>query len=158
MNDRQALNESPEHSTVRALRLDMALQIARHVRRTGLSQMAAAHALAIPQPTLSKIIRGRIADLSLELLIRIATRAQLPLVLQTGKDPAEAGVFVSGSAIPGRASRSRLADRAREEISASAQRLSPEQRLDAQLRHCELLADLRRGAEPESEKHLIGGP
>ena len=147
MNNRLARSPSPELVTIRALRLDMSLQIARHVQRTGLSQVAAAQALAIPQPTLSKIIRGRIDDLSLELLIRIATRAQLPLVLQTGKNPAEAGVFVGGSGTPGRASRSRLADRAREEISASTQRLSPEQRLDAQLRHCELLADLRRGAK-----------
>jgi hypothetical protein len=61
-------------------------------------------------------------------------------------DPTEAGVFVSGSPAPGRAQRSRLADRAREELSASSQRLSPEQRLDAQLRHSELLADLRQNA------------
>jgi hypothetical protein len=101
---------------------------------------------------LSKIIRGRIDDLSLELLIRIASRAQLPLVLQTGKDPAEAGVFVGGPPTRGRASRSRLADRAREEMSAGAQRLTPEQRLDAQLRHCELLADLRRGAKLSKPK------
>ena len=80
------------------------------------------------------------------LLIRIANRAQLPLVLLTGKDPAEAGVFVSGSAVPRRAQRSRLADRAREELGASNQRLSAEQRLDAQMRHSELLAALRRGA------------
>jgi predicted XRE-type DNA-binding protein len=154
MRDRPTLSESAEHSTIYALRLDMALQLARHVQRMGLSQVAAAQALSIPQPTLSKIIRGRIADLSLELLIRIATRAQLPLVLQTGKDPAEAGVFVSGSATPGRPSRSRLADRAREQINASTQRLSPEQRLDAQLRHCELLADLRRGAESANPKSV----
>ena len=139
-------SDSPEFATVRVLRLDLALQIARHVQRTGRSQIEAARALGIPQPTLSKISHGRVADLSLELLIRIAARAQLPLVILTGKDPAEAGVFVSGSVARGRAQRSRLADRARDELSASAQRLSPEQRLDAQLRHSELLADLRRGA------------
>jgi predicted XRE-type DNA-binding protein len=138
-------SEPPDVATVRVLRLDLALQIARHIQRIGRSQIEAARALGIPQPTLSKIIHGRVKDLSLELLIRIATRARLPLVLLTGKDPAEAGVFVSGSAAPGRAQRSQLADRAREELSASLQRLSPEQRLDAQLRHSELLADLRRG-------------
>jgi predicted XRE-type DNA-binding protein len=139
-------SDSPDLATVRVLRLDLALQIARHVQRIGRSQIEAARALGIPQPTLSKIVHGRVNDLSLELLIRIATRAQLPLVLLTGKDPAEAGVFVSGSVAPRRAQRSRLADRARDELSASTQRLSPEQRLDAQLRHSELLADLRRGA------------
>jgi predicted XRE-type DNA-binding protein len=134
-------------ATIRALRLDLALQIARHVQRMGVSQVEAARTLGIPQPTLSKIGHGRVDDLSLELLIRIATRAQLPLVILTGKDPAEAGVFVSGTVLPaGRGQRSLLASRAREELSASHQRLSPEQRLDAQLRHSELLADLRRGA------------
>jgi predicted XRE-type DNA-binding protein len=136
----------PDLETVRVLRLDLALQIARHVQSTGRSQVEAARALRIPQPTLSKIVRGRVTNLSLELMIRIAARAQLRLVLLTGKDPAEAGVFVSGTAAPGRAQRSRLADRARKELSTSNQRLSPEQRLNAQLQHSELLADLRRGA------------
>jgi predicted XRE-type DNA-binding protein len=137
---------SPDLETVHALRLDLALQIARYVKNTGRSQVDVARSLGIPQPTLSKLVHGRVADLSLELMIRIATRANLQLVLLTGKDPAEAGVFISGTAFAGRAQRSRLADRAREELSASAQRLSPEQRLDAQLRHSELLADLGRRA------------
>ncbi len=133
--------------TVRALRLDLAFQIGRHVKSLGRSQVHVARSLRIPQPTLSKIIHGRVADLSLELLIRIATRAKLELVMLTGKDPAEAGVFLSDApAVGGRAQRSGLADGARDELRVSAQRLSPEQRLDAQLRHSELLADLRRGA------------
>jgi predicted XRE-type DNA-binding protein len=135
----------PDAETVRALRLDLALQIARHVKTIGKSQVDVARSLDIPQPTLSKLVRGLVADLSLELMIRIATRAKLQLVLLTGKDPAEAGVFISGTALAGRAQSSRLADRARETLSASTERLSPEQRLNAQLRHSELLADLRRG-------------
>jgi predicted XRE-type DNA-binding protein len=134
-------------ATIKVLRRDLALQIARHVEGRGDSQASAARALGIPQPTLSKIIHGRVANLSLELMLRIATRAQLKLVLLTGKEPAEAGVFVSSTATPRRAQRSLLADRAREELSVRAQRLSPEQRLDAQLRHSELLAELRCGAE-----------
>ena len=146
MIERRVSPDAPDLATVRALRRDLALQIARHADRMGGSQIEVAGALGIPQPTLSKIVHARVNDLSLELLIRIATRAQLPLVLLTGTDPAEAGVFVSGSVAPGRAQSSQLADRARDELSASAQRLSPEQRLDAQLRHSELLAELRRGA------------
>lgn len=141
-------------ATIRALRLDTALQIARHIQRSGLSQVATARALEVPQPTLSKVIRGRVVDLSLELLIRIATRAQLQLVLHTGKVPAEAGVFVGATGTLGRVPRSRLAARAREELSAGAQRLSPEQRLDAQLRHSELLADLRRAGKSPHAKRI----
>ena len=133
-------------ATIRNLRTDMALQIARHVERRDGSQTDAARALGVPQPTLSKIIHGRVDDLSLELLLRIATRAKLQLVLLTGKEPAEAGVFVSVPAAADRAQRSRLADRASEELSSRTRSLSPEQRLNAQLQHSQLLADLRRGA------------
>ena len=134
----------PDVATVQALRQDLALQIARFVERSGMSQVVAAQLLDIPQPTLSKIANAQVSDLSLELLIRIAVRAKLSLVMQTGKDPSEAGVFVSGMALHERAPRSPLAEQARQELDASARSLTPEKRLDAQLRHSELLAELHR--------------
>src|ERR1700674_2821026 len=82
--------------TVQALRSDLALQIARHIRCSGQTQVAAAKRLAVPQPTVSQIMHGKVSQLSLELLIRIAVRAELPVVLQTGKDAEEAGAFVAG--------------------------------------------------------------
>ena len=72
------------------MRSDVALQIARYVMRSAPTQLTAAKRLSIPQPTLSKIMHGRVTELSLELLIRIAVRAGMPLVLQTGRAPAEA--------------------------------------------------------------------
>jgi hypothetical protein len=92
-------------------------------------------------------MNGRVLELSLELLIRIAVRAGLPVVLQTGKDPAEAGVFVSGGPPPGRISPSKLADEARDELTESARRLSPEQRLEAHLKHSELVTALHRAGQ-----------
>ncbi|NJN05183.1 MAG: XRE family transcriptional regulator [Rhodobacteraceae bacterium] len=83
----------PDEAAVQALRSDLALQIARHVGRDGLTQVAAARRLAIPQPTLSKIMRGQVQAVSLELLLKVATRAGLSVVLQTGRDAAEAGVY-----------------------------------------------------------------
>lgn len=139
--------QSSDAATIQALRRDLALQIARFVERSGTSQVAAARSLGIPQPTLSKIANEQVAELSLELLIRIAVRAQIPLVMQTGKDPSEAGVFVSGTALRERAQRSRLAERARQELDAKSQSLTPEQRLDAQLRHSELLAELHQAGK-----------
>src|SRR5215216_1505124 len=102
-------------STIQALRGDVALQISRFLTRQKLSQAAAAQLLQVPQPTLSKIMNGRVADLSLELLIRIAVRAGLQLILQTGSVPEEAGAFVGG-VVPnaGRGMRSKLADDARD--------------------------------------------
>ena len=134
--------DSADVATVQALRKDLALQIARFVKRSGISQVAASKALGIPQPTLSKIARAQVSDLSLELLIRIAVRARLPLVLHTGKDPAEAGVFVASRPVPRRVPLSRLSDRARAELELSARSMTPERRLEAQLRHSELLAEL----------------
>ena len=138
---------SPDFATVQALRQDVALQIARFVKRSRASQVAAAHSLGIPQPTLSKIANAQVSDLSLELLIRIAVRARLPLVIQTGKDPREAGVFVSGNSFPERAPQSRLSRQARHELDASSRDMTPENRLDAQLRHSELLAELHLAGE-----------
>lgn len=137
----------PDQAVIRALRSDLALQIARHVGRSGQTQSAAAGRLAIPQPTLSKIMRGRVETLSLELLLRIAVRAGLPVVLQTGRDPAEAGVYASdlAASTPGRV-RSGLAEQARHAMNESVRSLTPEQRLQAQLQHSELVTALRRAA------------
>jgi predicted XRE-type DNA-binding protein len=126
---------------VHALRLDLALQIARHIRRRGLTQLAAAQKLQIPQPTLSKIANGRVSDLSLELLIRIAVRAQLPLTLQTGRIPEEAGAFAHAHfarAVP--ANRSALAEQARASRVTVERSLSVAQRLETFLAHSEQVA------------------
>ncbi len=134
---------APEIATVRALRSDVALQIARHIKRSNQSQVDAARQLGVPQPTLSKIMRNQVETLSLELLLRIAVRARLSVILQTGNDPAEAGAYVSGVEVaePLR-QKSRVAEAAREELLDSARRLSPEQRLEAHLRHSELVTSL----------------
>jgi predicted XRE-type DNA-binding protein len=132
-------------STIQALRGDVALQIARFLARQKLSQAAAAKLLRIPQPTLSKIVNGRVLDLSLELLIRIAVRAGVQLVLQTGAVPEEAGAFLSG-AVPNarQGSSSKLADDARDALLATARDMTPEQRLQAHVKHSELVTSLHR--------------
>jgi predicted XRE-type DNA-binding protein len=144
---------SPDVATVQALRSDVALQIARHARRTGATQLVAAKQLGLPQPTLSKIINGRVSDLSLELLIRIAVRAGLPLTLQTGNVPQEAGAFSSHThSRSTRSVRSMLADAARNSLMQSEGSLTPSQRLEAFLEHNQLLSALReagRAAEAQ---------
>ena len=140
-----------DQAAIQALRSDLALQIARHVGRDGQTQVATAKRLAIPQPTLSKIMRGQVQAVSLELMLKIAVRAGLAVVLQTGKDAAEAGVYVSGvtASKPARI-KSRLAEVARREVIESARCLSPEQRLKAQLKHSELVTALHRAAMKHS--------
>ena len=104
----------PDSAAIQRLRSDVALQLARYTHRMRVTQITAAKQLGLPQPTLSKIINGRVSDLSLELLIRVAVRAGLPMTLQTGLVPQEAGAF--NSPIRSRsspASQSKLRDAAR---------------------------------------------
>lgn len=140
---------APDLATVRALRSDLALQISRYLQRRELTQVAAAKQLDIPQPTLSKIINGRVAELSLELLIRIAVRAGLPVVLQTGDVPAEAGVYMSSkNAFPSHgAPSSKVADDARKALTESVRKLTPEQRLDAMLQQSQLVSQLHQAGK-----------
>lgn len=136
---------SPDLATIHILRSDVALQLARLARRMGVSQVVAAKRLGLPQPTLSKIINGRVSDVSLELLIRTAARAGLPMTLQTGRIPQEAGAFVSATySRSTRASRSGLGDEARESLIQSANRLTPTERLQAFVEHNQLLGALHQ--------------
>lgn len=147
---------SPDIETVQALRRDVALQIARHARRVGLNQVAAAKALRVPQPTLSKIANGRVSDLSLELLIRICVRAGLPLALQTGRDAEEAGAYIARTAPRvSRAQTSSSSDGAQQALLDSERRLTASQRLEAFLEHNQLLAELH-AAGRKAERDRIG--
>lgn len=136
---------SPDILTIQALRSDVARQIARIVKRGGESQVAAARRLGIPQPTLSKIMRGKVTVLSLELILRIAVRAGCPLVLQTGKDPAEAGAYLARAKIAGvERTASKVSTAASDALASDVRHLTPSQRLETQLRHSELVSALSR--------------
>jgi len=132
-------------ATIGALRSDVALQIARSITRSGGTQSDAARRLGIPQPTLSKIVNGRVSDISLELLIRVAVKAGLPIALHTGRAPEEAGAYISTTHRPApRSPRSRLGAVARESLLQAESRLTPSQRLEAFLEHNQLLAALNQ--------------
>jgi predicted XRE-type DNA-binding protein len=145
---------SPEIATVRALRSDVAVQLARYTHRMGVSQVVAAKRLGLPQPTLSKIINGRVSDVSLELLIRVAVRAGLPMALQIGLVPQEAGAFSSGThSRSTRTFRSKLGDVARQSLIQSEASLTPSQRLEAFLEHNQLLGALHQaGRAAEAQR------
>jgi predicted XRE-type DNA-binding protein len=138
---------SADEATIQSLRRDLALQVSRVGRRSGETQVAAARRLGIPQPTLSKINNGRVSDLSIEFLLRIAVRAGIPMTLQTGRDAAEAGAFVwglvRGSA---HAQGSKLASEASGLMVESERNLTPGERLEAFLEHNQLVGALHRAA------------
>ncbi len=147
----------PDFETVHALRSDVALQIARYAERLGISQLAAAKQLDLPQPTLSKIVNGRTSDLSLELLLRIAVRAGLRLTLQTGLIPQEAGVYVAdGQPASGRTFPSKIAVHMHVSLNKSLRELTPAQRVEAFLEHNQLVNELRetgRAAQTRALSH-----
>lgn len=134
----------PDFETVHALRRDVALQIARYTQRLGISQLAAAKQLDVPQPTLSKIVNGHTSDLSLELLLRVAVRAGLRMTLQIGLIPREAGAFVSaGRPSSARSFPSKIAADTRASLKESLRKLTPAQRVEAFLEHNQLASELR---------------
>ena len=146
-------------ATIQALRSDLALQVARCLRRRQLTQVEAGRLFDIPQPTLSKIVNGRVDDLSLELLIRIAVRAGLPVVLQIGNVPEEAGAHLAGKveasapSLPG----SKLARDARDALIDAARKLTREQRLDAMLEQTQLVSELHAAGQPLRRKRSHSG-
>ena len=135
----------PDAATIQSLRRDLALQVSRALPQLGATQVVAAKRLGLPQPTLSKLINGRVDNLSMELLIRVAVRAGLSLTLHTGEVPEEAGVFVSSSdRHPIASGRSQVAGEARRSVELAHRRLAPAQRLEAFLEHNQLLAELHQ--------------
>jgi predicted XRE-type DNA-binding protein len=150
----------PDIAAIQRLRSDVALQLARYTHRIGVTQTAAAKQLGLPQPTLSKIINGRVSDLSLELLIRAAVRAGLSITLQTGSVPQEAGAFSSPAR--SRPSQSKLRDAARLSlIQSESGRLSPSQRLEVFLEHSQWVCALHeagRAAEAQRARKALQQP
>jgi predicted XRE-type DNA-binding protein len=142
MNRRRSLRPDDD-ATVDSLRRDVAHQITKFVEPLGGTQATSARRLGIPQPTMSKIVNGRVKDISLELLIRIAVRAKLPLALVTGRGPMEAGAFVAaGHTVSGRTHRSRLGASSEASLTRTSAALTPSQRLEAFFEHNQLLSEL----------------
>ena len=55
------------------LKVKVAAAISRHVQNSGMSQANVAEALGVDQPKVSKLLRGRLDDFSLDRLVSYAT-------------------------------------------------------------------------------------
>jgi predicted XRE-type DNA-binding protein len=75
----------PEEATALHIRAQLAAALEHHIDRKGWSQSEAARALKLPQPTISKIVNGNIEKLSIEFLIKLMVRADLPVKLSGGR-------------------------------------------------------------------------
>jgi hypothetical protein len=111
------------------------------------------------QPTLSKINNGRVSDLSIEFLLRIAIRAGIPMTLQTGRDAEEAGAFVWGLTRGGSHEQgSKLAREARGSLVESERSFTPGERLEAFLEHNQLVGELHREGHAAEVRRVSRAP
>jgi predicted XRE-type DNA-binding protein len=60
-------------SPVDLLKVKVAAAISQHIQAAGMTQADAAERLGIDQPKVSKLLRGRLADFSLDRLVSYAT-------------------------------------------------------------------------------------
>jgi predicted XRE-type DNA-binding protein len=74
-----ALTESIRPPSAMRLRVDLAVEIEKFVRRKNLTQTKAAKYFDVPQPKISKILRGKIDEFSIDYLVK--------MVAKTGKTP-----------------------------------------------------------------------
>ena len=75
----------PEEAAALHIRSQLAAALEHHIDRKGWSQTEAARALRVPQPTISKIVNGNIEKLSIEFLIKLMVRADLPVGISGGR-------------------------------------------------------------------------
>ena len=75
----------PEEAVALHIRSQLAAALEYHIERKGWSQAEAARGLKVPQPTVSKIVNGKIDKLSIEFLIKLMVRAGLPVSITGGR-------------------------------------------------------------------------
>ena len=83
------LGFSDEEAVALAMRVDLAVEIEKFVRRKKLTQTRAAKYFGIPQPKISKILRGKIDEFSIDYLVKIVAKTgRTPRVSFTSKKAA----------------------------------------------------------------------
>jgi len=75
----------PEEAAALHVRSQLAAALEYHIERKGWSQIEAARGLKIPQPTVSKIVNGKIDKLSIDFLVKLMVRAGLPVSITGGR-------------------------------------------------------------------------
>jgi len=65
-------------------RVTLAVEIERYIEKNGLTQAKAAAAFGVPQPTISKIVRGDLSRLSVEYLLKMLARVGVTVQLVAG--------------------------------------------------------------------------
>ena len=69
------LGFTDEESVALAIRVDLAVEIEKFIKRKKLTQMKAAEYFDVPQPKISKIVGGKVSGFSIDYLVKMATKA-----------------------------------------------------------------------------------
>jgi len=83
-----AIEPSPAEAAHMKMRSDLVIAIQETVAGWGLTQAGAAKRLAITQPRLNDLLRGRIGKFSLDALVALATRAGLAVRIDVSRPAA----------------------------------------------------------------------
>src|ERR1700692_2217126 len=78
------LGFSKSEAAARQARVTLAVEIERFIEKNGLTQAKAAAVFGVPQPTISKIVRGDLSRLSIEYLLKMLARVGIPVHLVAG--------------------------------------------------------------------------
>lgn len=71
------LGFDPAEAEVMKLRAEVMLRTAQRLKEQGWTQAEAARQLGVTQPRISKLIKGKVEDFSLDMLLTLAARAGL---------------------------------------------------------------------------------
>jgi predicted XRE-type DNA-binding protein len=96
-----AFGLDPDVATIDTLRTDIAIALTRYIEVTGISQEKAGELFGVKQSVVSQIVRGDIAHLSVERLIRAMVRAKIQGFAEWGEssEDARAGTGYSPAAL-----------------------------------------------------------
>ncbi len=77
----EALGFSPEESAVFAMRVLLAAEIERFVKRRRMTQTAAARFFGVTQPRISNVLNGKLQGFTIDLLVKMVSKTgRLPTV------------------------------------------------------------------------------
>ena len=88
------LGFSEDEAIERALRAEIAIRLELLIRSRRLTQKGAAKLFGVPQPTISKIVNGKLANLSLAFLLRMLVKANLPFEIRRGASAEDVEVSI----------------------------------------------------------------
>jgi len=71
------LGFDPAEAEVMKLRIEVMIRTAQQLKARGWTQVEAARQLGITQPRVSRLIKGKVEDFSLDMLLTLAARAGL---------------------------------------------------------------------------------